>query len=205
MRRMRISWRMILVSKPLPLASEKTSLMSPLSARFSSSSRSIRSMNERNRSPAIPPMSGIQSPLLKKPKNQNQRRPLSALRSMLRLRRGESGLLLGARFLLVLLAPFVIGHAVDDLARFGIAEPDALLLGCGAVPFRQAVAAEAGEVHQIDVLHIGALAQMRDERAERRRFKLGAGLVVHLPTSSYVLYVASPAAILNALLQWLSL
>src|SRR5438045_3373795 len=124
---------------------------------------------------------------------------------MLRLRRGESGLLLGARFLLVLLAPFVIGHAVDDLARFGIAERDALLLGRGAVPFRQAVAAEAGEVHQIDVLHIGAFAQMRDQRAERRRFELGAGLVFHLPTSSCVLYVAPPAAILNALLQWLSL
>src|SRR5437588_4874359 len=117
---------------------------------------------------------------------------------MLRLRRGESGLLLGARFLLVLLAPFVIGHAVDDLARFGIAERDALLLGRGAVPFRQAVAAEAGEVHQIDVLHIGAFAQMRDQRAERRRFELGAGLVFHLPTSSCVLYVAPPAAILNA-------
>src|SRR6476646_3362367 len=124
---------------------------------------------------------------------------------MLRLRRGESGLLLGARFLLVLFAPFVIGHAVDDLARLGIAERDALLLGRGAIPFRQAVAAEAGEVHQIDVLHIGALAQMRDEGAERRRFELGAGLVVHLPTSSCVLYVAPPDAILNGLLQWLSL
>src|SRR5204862_1330975 len=122
-----------------------------------------------------------------------------------RLRRGEGGLLLGARLLLVLLAPFVIGHAVDDLARLGIAERDALLLGRGAVPFRQAVAAEAGEVHQIDILYIGAFAQMRDQRAERGRFELGAGLVFHLPTSSCVLDVAPPAAILNALLQWLSL
>src|SRR5947207_724211 len=120
---------------------------------------------------------------------------------MLRLRRGESGLLLGARFLLELLAPFVIGHAVDDLARFGIAERDALLLGRGAVPFRQAVAAEAGEVHQIDVLHIGAFAQMRDQRAERRRFELGAGLVFPLPTSSCVLYVAPPAALGRDLLE----
>src|SRR5438105_2678423 len=117
---------------------------------------------------------------------------------MLRLRRGESGLLLGARFLLVLLAPFVIGHAVDDLARIGIAERDALLLGRGAVPFRQAVAAEAGEVHQIDVLHIGALAQMRDERAERGGFEFGAGLVVHLCPPLLPPYVASPEPILNA-------
>ena len=80
----------------------------------------------------------------------------------------------------MLLAPFVIGHAVDDLARLGIAERDTLLLGGGAVPFRQAIAAEAGEVHQVDVLHIGALAQMRQQRAERRGFELGAGLVVHL-------------------------
>src|SRR5258708_29446908 len=59
---------------------------------------------------------------------------------MLRLSRGEGGLLLGARFLLMLLAPFVVGHAVDDLARLGITECDALLLGGGAVPFRQAIA-----------------------------------------------------------------
>src|SRR5215471_18926174 len=152
--------------------------MSPLSARFSSSSRSIRSMNERNRSPAIPPRSGIHPP------NENEvgirAVPCPLLPSMLRLRRGERRLLLGRRFLLVFLAPLVIRHAVDDLARLGIAERDALLLGRGAVPFRQAVAAEAGEVHQIDVLHIGALAQMRDEGAERRRFEFGAGLVVHL-------------------------
>src|SRR5690606_36433822 len=36
----------------------------------------------------------------------------------------------------------------------------------------QAVAAEAGEIHQVDVLHVGSLAQMRDQRAE------GGGLEV---------------------------
>src|SRR4051794_33355758 len=148
--------------------------MSPLSARLSSSSRSIRSINERSRSPAIPPTSGIRPPT----KNYNQN--WFGTRSMLRLRRGEGGLLIRRRFLLVLLAPFVIGHAVDDLARLGIAERDTLLLGGGAVPFRQAIAAEAGEVHQVDVLHIGALTQMREQGAECRGFELGAGLVVHL-------------------------
>src|SRR6266852_6864431 len=141
--------------------------MSAASVRFSSSSRSIRSMNERRRSPAIPPTSGIVPPTL--------------YACVLGLRSGGGGLLLGARFLLVLLAPFVIGHAVNDLARLGVAERDALLIGRGAVPFRQAVAAEAGEVHQVDVLHVGALAQMRNQRAERRGFELGAGLVVHIP------------------------
>src|SRR5215208_662568 len=127
MRRMRISWRMILMSNPVPLASAKTSLMSAASVRFSSSSRSMRSMNERSRSPAIPPTSGIAppSPYVKK--------------SVLRLGGGEGGLLLGRRLLLVLLAPLVVRHAVDDLARLRVGQRDALLLGGGAVPFRQAV------------------------------------------------------------------
>src|SRR4029453_12197243 len=98
---------------------------------------------------------------------------------MLPLRRRERGLLLRRRFLLMLLAPFVVGHAVHDLAGLGIAQRDALFLGGGAVPFRQAVAAETGEVHQIDVLHVGAFAQMLDQAPERGGFQLGAGLVVH--------------------------
>src|SRR6266851_7211351 len=158
--------------------------MSAASVRFSSSSRSIRSMNERSRSPAIPPTSGIVPPTL--------------YACVLRLRRGEGRLLLGGRLLLVLLAPFVIRHAVDDLARLGVAERDALFLGRGAVPFRQAVAAESGEVHQVDVLHVGALAQMRDQRAERRCFEFGAGLVVHVSPPLLPPYVALPEAILNA-------
>ena len=48
-----------------------------------------------------------------------------------------------------------------------------------AVPFRQAVAAEAGEVHQVDVLDVRPLAKMPDQPPERGRFKLGAGLVFH--------------------------
>src|SRR5580700_4274210 len=147
--------------------------MSAASVRFSSSSRSIRSINERSRSPAIPPISGILSPSL-------MLCCVSASpNSMLGLGGGESRLLLGARLLLVLLAPFVIGHAIDDLARLRVAQRDTLFLGRGAIPFRQAVAAEAGEVHQIDVLHIGALAQMLDQGAEGRGFELGAGLVIH--------------------------
>src|SRR5258708_35200047 len=100
--------------------------MAAARVRFSSSSRSIRSMNERSRSPAIPAMSGIVPPTLDA--------------CVLRLGSGEGRLLLGAGFLLVMLAPFVIGHAVDDLARLGVAQRDALLLGRGPVPFREAVA-----------------------------------------------------------------
>src|SRR5690242_6668537 len=141
--------------------------MSAASTRRSSSSRSMRSIKARRRSPAIPAISGMIPPP-----------PIVA--SVLRLRGGEGGLLLRRRLLLVLLAPLVIRHAVDDLARLGVAQRDALFTGRLAIPPRQAVAAEAGEVHQVDVLHVGALAQMRDQRAERRRLEFGPGLVVHL-------------------------
>src|SRR6266436_5615078 len=92
---------------------------------------------------------------------------------------GERSLLLGAGLLLMFRAPFVVGHAVDDLPRLLVRQRDAALLGFGAIPFREAVPAEAGEVHQIDVLDIGPLAQMLDETAKGCRFELGAGLVVH--------------------------
>ena len=36
------------------------------------------------------------------------------------------------------------------------------------IPVRQAVAAEAGKLHQLDVLHVIALAQMFDESAKGR-------------------------------------
>src|SRR4029453_2273500 len=101
---------------------------------------------------------------------------------LMRLR--ERLLLLAARFLLVLRLPLLVRHAIDDLARLRVGERHALLLGGGAVPFRQAVAAEAGEIHQVDVLHVGAFAQVLDQAPERGGLQLGAGLVVHcLPHS----------------------
>ena len=48
------------------------------------------------------------------------------------------------------------------------------------VPVRQAIAAEAGQVHQVDVLDIRAMAQMRDEPAEGSRLELGPGLVIDI-------------------------
>ena len=91
----------------------------------------------------------------------------------------ESLLLVARGFLLVLGLPLVVRHAVDDLARLGIGDLDALLARLLAVPARQAVAAEAGQIHQVDVLHVRALLQMRDQAAEGGGFELGAGLVVH--------------------------
>src|SRR4030095_11352717 len=43
---------------------------------------------------------------------------------------------------------------------------------------------EAGEIHQVDVLHVGAFAQVLDQAPERGGLQLGAGLVIHyLPHS----------------------
>src|SRR5215471_12191272 len=111
------------------------------------------------------------------------------------LRSGKSGLLLGGGFLLVFRSPFVIGHAIDDLPRLGIGERNAAVFSFGAIPFRQAVAAKTGQVHQIDVLDVGPLAQMLHEAAEGRGLEFGAGFVVHRNLLAIVgLYLASRPA-----------
>src|SRR5713101_3605589 len=178
--------------------------MSSPSARFSSSSRSMRSIKDFSCAPATPPTSGMipSSPghdaapaarsrtIASAPCRRKARRPSPDPPSML-LKGGESGLLLAARFLLVFRPPFVIGHAVDDFPRFGICQREAAILGFGAIPFGEAVAAKASEVHQIDVLNVGPLAQMLDEAAEGCGFQFGAGLVVHRDLLLFAgLYVA---------------
>src|SRR6516162_548881 len=92
---------------------------------------------------------------------------------------GESGLLLRARFLLIFRPPFVVRHAIDDLPRVRVRQRDAALLSLLAIPPRQAISAKAGQVHQIDVLDIGPLAEMLDEAPECRGLEFSAGLVVH--------------------------
>ena len=85
------------------------------------------------------------------------------------------GLLLGRRLFLILGLPFLVGHAVDDLPRFRVGQPDALRLGFLAIPAAEAIPAKAGEVHQVDVLHVGSLAQMLNQAAECGGFQFGGG------------------------------
>src|SRR5260370_19654517 len=99
--------------------------------------------------------------------------------SVLVLRLVEGLLLVARRLFLVLGLPFVVRHAVDDLARLGIGDLDTLFARLLAIPARQAIAAEAGQVHQVEVLHVGALLQVRDQAAEGGSFEFGAGFVVH--------------------------
>src|SRR5207245_174793 len=93
---------------------------------------------------------------------------------------GQGRLLRGRGLLLVARLPFVVRHAVDALAGLRVGDLYAALLGRLAVPAAEAVPAEAGEVHQVDVLDIGPLAQVLDQRAEGRGLELGAGLLVAL-------------------------
>src|SRR5690606_33438586 len=86
----------------------------------------------------------------------------------------EGCFLLGCRLALVLRLPLGIGHAIDQFAGIVLAERNAFGLGSLAVPVRQAVAAEAREVHQVDVLHVGAIAQMFHEPAESSGLEIAA-------------------------------
>src|SRR6266850_3849502 len=92
------------------------------------------------------------------------------------LHRGE---LLGARRALMSRLPGLIGHAVDGLAAFVLAHVGTLGVGFLLEPVGQAVAAEAREVHQVDVLDIGAGAQMPDKAPEHGGFKFRSGFVVN--------------------------
>src|SRR5262245_39928014 len=102
---------------------------------------------------------------------------------MTRIGLGECRLLFRTRFFLVLRLPLLVWHAVDDLPRIRVGQPNALRLRRLAIPAAQAVATEPGKVHQVDVLHIGALAQMVHESAKCGRLQFGASLLVELRCS----------------------
>src|SRR5579871_5664278 len=80
---------------------------------------------------------------------------------------------------LIALFPFRRRHAVDDFARLVLFQDDAFFGRGFAIPIAQAVTAEAGKVHHIDVLNIGARAQMGNQVPERGGFQFGAGFLIH--------------------------
>src|ERR1700716_3475275 len=85
----------------------------------------------------------------------------------------RTGLALEARL------PGLVGHAVDGLAALVLAHGGALGVGFLFQPVRQAVAAEARQIHQIDVLDVVAGAQMLDEAPEHRGLEFRSGFVVN--------------------------
>lgn len=100
--------------------------------------------------------------------------------STVRLASCKGRLLFGACFFLVLGLPFLVRHTVDHLARTLLAQLKAFLAGGLLIPIGQAVAAKTRHVHEVDVLHLMALAQMSDQAAERRCFQLGLEASVDL-------------------------
>src|SRR3954452_24449604 len=92
--------------------------------------------------------------------------------------RVECGLLRGRGFLLVLRLPLLIGHAVDLLTALVLSERNTLVVGGFLHPVAEAIAAQAREIHQVDVLHLGARTQMLDEAAEHRGVEFGLGFFV---------------------------
>ena len=84
---------------------------------------------------------------------------------------------------LVLGLPVFVTHAVDVFARVGARKLHAPGLGGILVPVGQAVPAKARQVHQVQVLHIGALAQMLHQPPEGGgfQFRLGFRVGLHWP------------------------
>src|ERR1700754_64732 len=74
--------------------------------------------------------------------------------------------LLGAGGALKFRRPGLVRHAIDRLAALVPAERHALGVGFLFHPVRQAVAAEARQIHQVDVLDVGARTQMFDQAPE---------------------------------------
>ena len=104
--------------------------------------------------------------------------------------RFHAGDLLGRRLALVAGFPFAHRHAVDQLARRVLVARVASL----ANPVGQAIAAEAGKAHQVDVLRIVAVAQVAHQLAESGRGHGVGQLVERIGGHGILVLVMSPAS-----------
>src|SRR5215203_1494272 len=175
--------------------------MSPASEAFSSSSRSMRSMKALSWSAATdsvatigflssmtPPSFARFVRWLRRARDGRARQARLEPRggvcdvdrgdSQCRLVLLEGGELFRARLALVTRLPVVVGHAVDVLAALIPRQRHTARVGRVLEPVREAVAAEAGEVHEVEVLHVGSRPQMLDQPAEGRRLELAARRLV---------------------------
>src|ERR1700742_4725673 len=95
------------------------------------------------------------------------------------LRSRERRTLFRRRFFLMLGLPLRERLPEDALARLILAHVHAAFDGGFAVPVGQAIAAETGQYHQVDVLHVAAfLVEMSQQATKRRGFEFG-GRVGH--------------------------
>src|SRR5215469_11866907 len=101
--------------------------------------------------------------------NRSAQRTDRSLLRMLALGKRQREQLLLSRFLDVFRLPVRVRFAVDALARRILAQLGAALGGSFAIPVGEAIAAESGQDHQVDVLHVVALdVEVLQQAAERR-------------------------------------
>ena len=80
----------------------------------------------------------------------------------------------------MLALPLAVGHSVDYFTGLVVGYFNAADLRFGHVPFGQAIPAEASEVHDIDVLGVGAFLQVLDQAAKRGSFQFDPGLIANV-------------------------
>ncbi len=88
----------------------------------------------------------------------------------------EGRLFIGRRFGLMLGFPLLERHAVDDFAGIILRQFKPLGLRRVRHPGRQAIPAEPGQIHHIDVLNVRSRPQMLDQTPEYRGFEFNCRL-----------------------------
>ena len=81
--------------------------------------------------------------------------------------------------MLVVAFPFLDRHAIDCCSGLVIVHIKPAVSGRSQVPFRQAVPAEAGQIHQVNILNIAAFLEVFDKSAKCGGFDFFFSVVVH--------------------------
>lgn len=84
--------------------------------------------------------------------------------------------------------PFVVGHTVNDFLCLAVVDLKPPPFRLRRIPFGQAVAAEVGDEHEIDVLNLGMILEVLDESAENGGFDFGLKLLAHQSLLKRVCY-----------------
>src|SRR6185312_4756065 len=86
---------------------------------------------------------------------------------------------LGCDLRLIQSLPGLVRHAIHDLPRLFLGERHALGGSGFLIPIREAIAAETGELHQLDILDVVPRPQMPDEAAKGFSLKLSSDCFGH--------------------------
>ena len=87
--------------------------------------------------------------------------------------------LLGGRFRLINAFPFRERHAVDTFACLIVIEGDVSFPSGSEIPFGKTIPAETSEIHEINILHVGAALQVFYQATKSGGFNFITSLVIH--------------------------